>query len=117
LFSPWDDKTRARVRSSMQSIYDLFVKRVAEGRGLPADKVATFAEGRLFAGEEAKTLGMVDQVGGLEDAVKLAMELAKVPNDTEVDVVGMPPTFFEALAGDDVSGDSAELAPASPAAE
>jgi protease-4 len=111
IFSPWDEKTRGRVRASMQSIYDLFVKRVAEGRGLPADKVATFAEGRLFAGEQAKDLGMVDAVGGLEDAIKLARELAKLPDDAPVDLVGTPPTFFEALAGDDSAGDSGEAAP------
>jgi len=109
-FSPWDEKTRDKVRASMQSIYDLFVKRVSEGRDLPADKVATFAEGRLFAGEEAKTLGMTDAVGGIEDAIKLAMELAKVPADTPVDLVGTPPTFLESLANDDPSGEGSESA-------
>lgn len=110
IFSPWDDRTRERVRSSMQAIYDLFVARVAEGRGLPADQIGKFAEGRLFAGEEAKALGMVDQVGGLEDAIKLAMELSKVPDDTPVDLVGTPPTFFEALAGEDVAQGAAPAA-------
>ena len=110
LFSAWDDRTRDKVRASMQSIYDLFLKRVSEGRDLPVDKVATFAEGRLFAGEEAKNLGMIDQVGGIEDAIKLAKELAKVPDDTPVDLVGAPPTFLEALGGDDASGESGESA-------
>lgn len=102
-FAPWDARTRDRVRSSMQAIYDLFIKRVVEGRGLPAEQVGKFAEGRLFAGEEAKSLGMVDSVGGLEDAIELALELAKVPADTPVDLVGAPPTFFEALAGEEVA--------------
>ncbi len=112
MLSPWDEKTRDKVRASMQSIYDLFLKRVSEGRDLPVDKVATFAEGRLFAGEEAKTLGMIDQVGGIEDAIKLAITLAKVPDDTPVDLVGAPPTFLEALGGDDASGESGESAQA-----
>ncbi|MEZ4296482.1 MAG: signal peptide peptidase SppA [Polyangiaceae bacterium] len=107
LFSPWDDRTRDKVRASMQAIYDLFLKRVSEGRDLPVEKVQTFAEGRLFAGEQAKSLGMVDEVGGLEDAIHLAMELAKLPADTPVDLVGTPPTLFEALANEDaVQGDS-----------
>ncbi len=110
MFSAWDDKTRDKVRASMQAIYDLFLKRVSEGRALPVEKVATFAEGRLFAGEEAKTLGMIDAVGGIEDAIKLAVELAKVPEDTPVDLVGTPPGFFEALGGDDASGESGESA-------
>jgi protease-4 len=108
--SPWDDRTRERVRTSMQAIYDLFVSRVAEGRGLPAEQIGKFAEGRLFAGEEAKSLGMIDAVGGLEDAIKLAMELAKVPDDTPVDLVGTPPTFFEALASEDVAQEVAPSA-------
>lgn len=111
-FASWDDRTRERVRASMQSIYDLFVKRVAEGRGLPAEQVGKFAEGRLFAGEEAKSLGMVDVVGGLEDAIELAMELAAVPADTPVDLVGEPPTLFEALASEDGAGEKAPPAPA-----
>jgi len=110
LFSPWDGKTRERVRASMQAIYDLFVKRIAEGRDLPAEKVAGFAEGRIFAGEEAKSLGMIDAVGGLEDAIKLAIELAKVPNDTPVDLVGTPPTFLEALAAEETSSAAAPIA-------
>ena len=109
-FAPWDDRTRDRVRSSMQAIYDLFLQRVAEGRGLPAEQIGKFAEGRLFAGEVAKSLGMTDAVGGLEDAIKLAMELAKVPADTPVDLVGTPPTFFEALTGDDAAQEAAPLA-------
>jgi protease-4 len=105
-FTPWDDRTRERVRTSMTSIYDLFVDRIVEGRGLARDKVEGFAEGRLFAGEEAKALGMIDQVGGLEDAIKLAMELAKVPEDTPVDLVGTPPSLFEALSDQDTSASS-----------
>ena len=107
IMSPWDDKTRERVRTSMKAIYDLFVDRIVDGRGLPREKVEGFAEGRLFAGEEARSLGMIDQLGGLEDAIKLAIELAKVPEDTPVDLVGAPPTFFEALSEQDTSGASA----------
>ena len=103
LFTPWDDRTRERVRASMTSIYDLFVDRIVEGRGLPRETVQGFAEGRLFAGEQAKSLGMVDAIGGLEEAIQLAMELAKVPEDTPVDVVGTPPTLFEALSEQDTS--------------
>ncbi|MBK8252990.1 MAG: signal peptide peptidase SppA [Polyangiaceae bacterium] len=106
IFSAWDDKTRDRVRASMQGIYDLFLARVSEGRGLPKEKVASFAEGKLFAGTQAKELGMVDELGGIEAAVKLAMELAKLPEDTPVDLVGTPPSFFDALAADESAQES-----------
>lgn len=106
-FASWDDRTRDRVRASMQAIYDLFIQRVADGRGLPKEQIGKFAEGRLFAGEEAKSLGMIDQVGGLDDAIKLAMELSNAPADTPVDLVGTPPTFFETLASEDTAQEAA----------
>lgn len=86
-FTRWDDPTRQKVLASMQAIYDLFLKRVAEGRGTTVDKIAPSAEGRLFAGVEAKERGLVDEIGGLNEAIDLAIALAKLPKDAPVDVV------------------------------
>jgi protease-4 len=86
-FTPWDDPTRARVLASMKSIYDLFVHRVAEGRGTTVEAVGPSAEGRIFGGVEAKERGLVDQIGGVSDAIDLALSLASLPKDTPVDVV------------------------------
>jgi protease-4 len=86
-FSPWDDPTRERVRASMKSIYDLFLQRVSEGRGKPVEVVGAFAEGRIFGGVEAKERGMVDGIGGLSEAIDLALQLAEMPKDTPVEIV------------------------------
>jgi protease-4 len=93
--SAWDEPTRARILAQMKSIYDLFVKRIAEGRAMPVEKVEASAEGRIFAGIEAKDRGLVDAVGGFEDALKLALDLAKLPADTPVDLVEDSPTLFD----------------------
>lgn len=81
----------------MQAIYGLFVKRIAEGRAMPVEKVEASAEGRIFAGIEAKDRGLVDSVGGFEDALSVALDLAKLPDDTPVDLVGEAPALFDLL--------------------
>ncbi|HZF48008.1 MAG TPA: signal peptide peptidase SppA [Polyangiaceae bacterium] len=93
--SAWDEPTRARILAQMKSIYDLFVKRIAEGRAMPVEKVEASAEGRIFAGVEAKDRGLVDAIGGFEDALKLALDLAKLPADTPVDLIEDSPTLFD----------------------
>jgi protease-4 len=97
VLSAWDEPTKARVFAQMKSIYDLFVKRIAEGRAMPVDKVEASAEGRIFGGVEAKDRGLVDAIGGFEDALKLALDLAKLPSDTPVDLVGDSPALFDLL--------------------
>lgn len=106
LLAPWDDATRDRLRATMKGIYDLFLSRVAEGRGIPVERVAASAEGRIFAGEEGKTRGLVDEIGGLEQAIARAREMAGLAEDARVGVVDEPSGLIEALAGDDSSGNS-----------
>ncbi len=58
--------------------YELFVKRCADGRGKTTDEIKAIAEGRVWTGEDALKLGLVDMLGGLDDAIKIAAEKAKV---------------------------------------
>lgn len=118
--TPWDDATRAKVLDSMTSVYDLFVKRVAEGRSLPAERVQSFAEGRVFGGREAKERGMIDELGGLGAAVALARVEAKLSVDAPARLVGDEPGLFDVFGLDDdgqarggLGGLSGELATAS----
>lgn len=99
----WDEPTRVRVRESMTAIYELFVRRIAEGRSMPDAKVRESAEGRIFSGREAKTRGLVDELGGLGAAIARAKVLAKLPADASVGPVSEPPGFVDALGpnGDD----------------
>ncbi len=81
MVTPWDDETRARVRETMGGIYELFLARISEGRSMPKEKVAASAEGRIFGGDEGLKRGLVDSIGGLEEAVGKARELASLPKD------------------------------------
>src|SRR5262249_25111613 len=87
LFSPvrrWSDDERAAVRADMEATYALFKGRVAAGRGLDGKKVEDSAQGRVFTGAEAKKRGLVDELGGLEDALAAARTQAKLPADAPV---------------------------------
>jgi protease-4 len=108
LMTPWDEPTRERVRVSMTSVYDLFLQRVAEGRGVPVEKVAPSAEGRVYGGVEAKERGMIDAIGGLSDAIDLAIELAGLPKETPFDVVSDEPGLLELLEEGPSAGEAAQ---------
>lgn len=101
-FIRWDDATRARVLESMTGVYELFLARVAEGRStrgrtMTRDQVAESAEGKIFSGLEGKKRGLVDEIGGLSAALAKARELAKLPENAHVAVIGGKPTFLDAL--------------------
>jgi protease-4 len=72
------------LQSNVDRIYDEFLTRVAEARKLPKETVQEIAQGRVWSGLEAKRLGLVDEFGGLEAAVRAAAELAKLGNDWKV---------------------------------
>jgi len=95
--SLWDDPTRARVRENMQHIYDLFVSRVAEGRGLAPEAVYQTAEGAIFLSATGKERGLIDELGGASRALALARELGNLPADTPVSVEGAEETIWETL--------------------
>jgi protease-4 len=99
MFDDWDEPTKARVLESMTGVYTLFLQRVAEGRKTTPDKVAPFAEGRIWSGTQGKERGLVDEIGGLGAAIAKARELAKLPADAEVEPVGGPAGLLDRLAG------------------
>lgn len=69
------DKERAYLQRLVSSLHGQFVRDVATARGLEVSKVATLADGRIYTGEEAQSLGLVDRLGNLEDALEWAGEL------------------------------------------
>jgi protease-4 len=75
-FRPMTDAERQIFQTMVNSFYDQFVHVVAEGRHLPEDQVRTVADGRIYTGLEAHKLGLVDEVGYLEDAIQAALDLA-----------------------------------------
>lgn len=77
VFTPLKDDTRAIIQESVEKVYTTFVSRVAAGRKLSFDQVDAIAQGRVWSGSEALKNGLVDEIGGLDAAVKYAAKLGK----------------------------------------
>lgn len=75
-----DNGTLSILQKLIDDSYQQFVEAVAEGRKLPVEKVKKFADGRVFTGREAKRLGLVDELGDFDKAVKMAKKLSNSPN-------------------------------------
>jgi protease-4 len=69
---------RKMLQALLDDVYSQFVDAVAEGRGLERKEVLAFAEGRIYSGQQALALKMVDEMGGFEDAVEAAGKLANI---------------------------------------
>lgn len=72
IFRPLTDETASGIQANIERGYALFVKRCADGRGLTEDSIRRVAEGRVWTGSMAKQLGLVDELGGLDTAIRLA---------------------------------------------
>ena len=75
---------RRILQSLLDDVYDQFIGAVAEGRGLDPQAVRAFAEGRIYSGRQAQSLKMVDDLGGLEDAIEAAAKMAGLPAKPKV---------------------------------
>ncbi|MCL2290929.1 MAG: signal peptide peptidase SppA [Bacteroidetes bacterium] len=75
---PLNELEKKKLMVQIEDVYDIFTKRVANGRNLPIEKVYKIGEGRVWSGTEAKKLGLVDQLGTIDDAIAKAAELAEL---------------------------------------
>ncbi|HEX7281395.1 MAG TPA: signal peptide peptidase SppA, partial [Vicinamibacterales bacterium] len=103
MYSPdrrFTPEERQKVRESMQLVYDQFIERTAAARHMPPEKVDEVAQGRVWTGEQAKQIGLVDELGGLYKAIDLAKQRARITADEEVQLVVYPPrrSFYEVLS-------------------
>ncbi len=98
-----------RFEDSLDRIYADFTGKVAEGRRLPKERVLQIAKGRVWTGEDAKSIGLVDELGGFPAAVAAAKRAAKIPEreDVRIQVFPMKKTLWQVLM-DRLSGDERE---------
>jgi protease-4 len=91
---------RKKIQESMQLVYDQFIERTAAARHMPPEKVDEVAQGRVWTGEQARQIGLVDEIGGLYKAIDLAKQRARIAADEEVQFVVYPKrrSFYEVLA-------------------
>ena len=91
-----NDGEKALMQNMVNEGYELFVKRCAEGRGMTTDEIKKIAEGRVWTGAKAKELGLVDELGGLDKALEIAIGKAGLDAYTVMSYPGKK-SFFETL--------------------
>ena len=93
----WTPAERKTVEAMMRTTYDAFVGRVAEGRKLDRTAVDAIAQGRVWTGADAKTRGLVDEIGTLEDAIAEASKRGEIALGTPIEVYPPEPTLRDIL--------------------
>ncbi|MEY2704562.1 MAG: hypothetical protein RL407_624 [Bacteroidota bacterium] len=94
---PLTEVERTIIQSSVEDGYETFISRVAEGRGMHPDSVRKIASGRVWTGAQAKERGLVDVLGGLDTAIKIAAEKIKAGDDYRVVYYPEKKPWFEEL--------------------
>jgi protease-4 len=102
IFSPFErfsPPQRARIDEIIQDFYQDFVAKAATARKMTPEKIDAVARGRVWTGAQAKEVGLVDELGGLDTAVRIAKERAGIDAEEDVQIVVYPPrrSFYEAL--------------------
>lgn len=105
-YQPLSPAGREKLREAIDENYKTFVTKVAQARRRTFDQIEPLAQGRVWLGSQAKANGLVDQLGGLDRAIELVKEKAKIPKEEKVTIVTYPPkrSIFDVMFGH--SGDS-----------
>jgi protease-4 len=98
---PWTDEQRELIRRQLQGVHGRFVEVVAGGREMTPEEALSVADGRIYSGEEALELGLIDGLGGLREAVEAARGRAGIPPGARVrvDVYPRPKGWLSSLTG------------------
>ena len=105
MFDMWTDFTPAQAKQfydEMQRDYQYFLKLVADGRHITVEQADNVAQGRVWTGEQAVKIKLVDSLGGFDDAMAAAKALARLEPDQEVNILELPeqPGLFQTLRGE-----------------
>ncbi|MFY9344526.1 MAG: signal peptide peptidase SppA [Planctomycetota bacterium] len=94
---PWSDAARARMQGFVDDIYDQFLAHVGASRKKTRDQVDAIAGGRVWSGQQAVANGLIDAIGGLDDALAMVRKRANVADDVEVAHVPEPKNFADSF--------------------
>ena len=106
---PFNQGQRAAYRGQLEDIYDDFITRVAEGREIPLERVKEIAKGRVWTGEQAKEIGLVDELGGIMTAIAAAKEIADIDAETKINLRKFPREKTTSEQIEELFGGSVEM--------
>jgi protease-4 len=93
----WEGEDLALLERMRDEVYDTFTRQAAEGRGMTHEAILEVAEGRVWTGSQALQIGLIDEIGGLENAIASARRLADLAADAPVTIYPKEKNFFELL--------------------
>lgn len=93
------EEERKILQGVLDDVHNQFIKAVAEGRKLPYDKVKSIADGRIFTGRQAKEIGLVDEIGNIEDAIREAARLGGIEGEPHIVEKKERPSILDYLTG------------------
>ncbi len=96
-FTPLDEKTRAFTQEGVEQIYATFLSRVANGRKMTTAQVDSIGQGRVWSGKDAVKIGLVDKIGGMDEAIAEAAKLAKITAHRTIDFPEFQKSFDDVL--------------------
>jgi protease-4 len=100
---PLSAEERGILQESVEDIYSVFLQRVAEGRKLNTAAIDSIGQGRVWSGTDAKKIGLIDEFGGLNDAIAAAAKMAKTSKYRVVELPEQKEPFEELMK--ELSGD------------
>lgn len=109
---PWTDQQRNQVKAWMEETYELFTRRVMQTRKDRIKDIDKVARGRIFLASQAKDLGMIDEVGGMNAAVAAAAGKAGLVGDYDIKALPAPKSFADLLGGEEENELRSGLRPA-----
>ena len=107
--SPLDPEEEAMMQKQIDATYEDFVSRVAAGRGLTTEAVDEIAQGRVWAGGDAIKIGLVDELGGLTDAIRYAASMASLENYRLVTYPAVVPIYNQILSSMNETGTEQDI--------
>jgi protease IV len=108
---PFTPDERAKLEEQMQATYDAFVEKAAAGRNTTPERIDAIGQGRVWTGRQARQVGLVDDLGGLERAIAVAKQRAKIAVDSQVELVIYPTrkSFYDLVRNPFGGGDRAAM--------
>ena len=103
------DAEKELLQKGTDDIYEQFLKRVADGRGMTRDEVHAIAQGRVWTGTKAQEIGLVDVIGGIDDAIKIASEMAGLETYKIKDYPTIKETFLDQVAKGIAESNNAQI--------
>lgn len=97
---PLTPEQREKLQDDVEQGYQVFLSRVADGRRMTTAEVDSIGQGHIYTGERGIDHGLIDRTGGLEDAIRMAMDMAKIADEAEIVSYPRRPSFWEIVRED-----------------